>query len=132
MTYDEMVKKLGYSTCTRSGNDHTVTRKEHKPMDFANAKIVVGNRVYTSTYVDFEPTHGNYPRIAVEAVLDPRIATPYSAGFAQLSIKEVIFNPPATTYVVRKGAYDIAYTMGMTPGVSMDVKVLTICMQIRY
>lgn len=96
MTYDEMVKKLGYATCTRSGNDPTVTRKEHKPMDFANAKIVVGNGVYPSTYIDFEPTHGDYPRIAVEAILNPRVAIPYSPNTISLNITNVIFNPPAT------------------------------------
>ena len=50
-----------------------------------------------------------------------------AAKLIELGYSEVF-----ATYVVKKGAYDIAYTMGMTPGVSMDVKVLTICMQIRY
>ena len=36
------------------------------------------------------------------------------------------------TFAVEKGAYDIAYTMAMTPGVSMDVKVLTVCMKIWH
>jgi hypothetical protein len=34
------------------------------------------------------------------------------------------------TFVCRKGAYDIAYAMAHTPNVSMDVKVLTIAMNI--
>lgn len=40
----------------------------------------------------------------------------YSEAFAQ--------------FAVRKGSYDIAYTMGNTPNVSMDVKVLTVAMDI--
>ena len=84
MTYDEMVKKLGYSTCTRSGNDPTMTGKNPKPMDFANAKIVVGNRVYPTNYVNYVSTPGEYPAIEANATLDLlqpfptiRIQTPY-------------------------------------------------------
>lgn len=96
MTYDEIVKKLGYNTCTRSGNDPTVTRKEHKPMDFANAKIVVGNRVYPTHYVNFVSTPGEYPAIEANATLDPLTAIPYNPNTNSLHITNVIFNPPAT------------------------------------
>lgn len=96
MTYDEIVKKLGYATCTRTTSDPTVTRKEHKPMDFANAKIVVGNRVYPPKYVNFKTSPGEYPFIEVEADLDPRVAVPYSPNTNPLHITNVIFNPPAT------------------------------------
>lgn len=96
MTYDEIVKKLGYSTYTRSGNDPTVTRKEHKPMDFANAKIVVGNRVYPTHYVNFVSTPGEYPAIEANAILDPLTAVPYNPNTNSLHITNVIFNPPAT------------------------------------
>ena len=40
----------------------------------------------------------------------------YSEAFAQFAVK--------------KGAYDIAYVMGKTPNISMDVKVLTVAMDI--
>lgn len=36
------------------------------------------------------------------------------------------------TWVVKKGGYTIAKTMGSMPDVSMDVKVLTICTEIYY
>lgn len=96
MTYDEMVKKLGYSTCTQSGNDHAVTRKERKPMDVANAKIVVGNRVYPTNYVNYVSTPGNYPAIEATATLDPNKSFPYNPNTNSLHITNVIFNPPAT------------------------------------
>lgn len=96
MTYDEMVKKLGYSTCTRSGNDPTVTGTNHKPMDFANAKIVVGNRVYPTKHVNFVSTPGDYPAIEANATLDPLTAIPYNPNTNSLHITNVIFNPPAT------------------------------------
>lgn len=91
MTYDEMVKKLGYATGT------IITRKEKcQPMDFANAKIIVGNRVYPSKYVNFETSPLEYPNIEVEAVLDPHLAIPYIPNRNSLYITNVIFNPPAT------------------------------------
>ena len=96
MTYDEMVKKLGYVTCTQSESSPTVTRKEHKPMDFANAKLVVGNRVYPTKYVNFESAPGEYPIIEAAAILNPCGSTPYYAIPKHLSIENVIFNPPAT------------------------------------
>lgn len=36
------------------------------------------------------------------------------------------------TWAVKRGSYDIAHVMGNTPNVSMDVKVMTICMHTRY
>ena len=96
MTYDEMVKKLGYNTCTRSGSDPTVTRKEPKPMDFANAKIVVGSRIYPTNYVNFVSTPGKYPAIEANTILDPNKAVPYNPDAISLEIVNVIFNPPAT------------------------------------
>ena len=43
---------------------------------------------------------------------------------------ELGYSEAFATYVVNKSAYDIAYTMAMSPDVSMDVKVLTVCMSI--
>jgi hypothetical protein len=34
------------------------------------------------------------------------------------------------TWAVRKGGYDVAKMMGTMPNVSMDVKVMTVCMDI--
>ena len=36
------------------------------------------------------------------------------------------------SWTVHRGGYEMATIMGNTPGVSMDVKVMTICMSIRY
>ena len=36
------------------------------------------------------------------------------------------------SWTVHRGGYEMATIMGNTPGVSMDVKVMTICMNIRY
>ena len=96
MTYDEMVKKFGYSTCTLSDNEPTDTKKKRKLTDYANAKIIVGNRVYPSKYVNFEKSPGEYPYIDVEAILDPVNAVPYNPNANSVYIKNVIFNPPAT------------------------------------
>ena len=74
----------------------TNDRKEHTPMDVANAKIVVGNRVYPARSVNYECSIGEYPEIEVEAILDPFRATPYHENPTNLSITNVIFNPPAT------------------------------------
>ena len=96
MTYDEMVKNLGYATCTKTVSKPTTTKKEHKPMDFANAQIVVGNRVYPSKYVNYETSIGEYPSIEVEAILDPFHSVPYVRTPKPTYITNVIFNPPAT------------------------------------
>lgn len=96
MTYDEMVKKLGYSTCTRTDINPAIPKKEHNPTDFANAKIVVGNRIYPTTYVNYVTTHGEYPSIEVKSILNPYTAFPYNQNTKSLEIVNVIFNPPAT------------------------------------
>lgn len=43
---------------------------------------------------------------------------------------ELGYSEAFANFAVRKGAYDVAYVMAMTPGVSMDVKVLAVCMEI--
>ena len=96
MTYDEMVKMLGYYTCTKTDINQMTSRKEHKPMDFANTQIVVGNRVYPAKYVNYETSLGEYPNIEVEAILDPLRSVPYVRTPHSLHITNVIFNPPAT------------------------------------
>lgn len=96
MTYDEIFKRLGYDKCTRSDKNPTVTRKEHKPMDFANAKIVVDNRVYPTECVNFESTPGEYPVVEATAILNPFGSVPYYATPKPISITNIIFKPPAT------------------------------------
>lgn len=43
---------------------------------------------------------------------------------------ELGYSEAFANFAVRKGAYDVAHVMAMTPGVSMDVKVLAVCMDI--
>ena len=86
----QMLKEQNVIKATES------SRKEHKPMDFVNAKLVVGNRVYPTKYVNFESAPGEYPIIEASAILNPCGSVPYYAIPQHLSIKNVIFNPPAT------------------------------------
>ena len=96
MTYDEIVRKLNYDTRSSLADKPITTKKEHLPMDFANAKVVVGNRIYPSKFVNFESSPGEYPIIEATAILDPRKAIPYASNTNTLHITNVIFNPPAT------------------------------------
>lgn len=67
-----------------------------KPTDLANAKVIVGERVYPAKYVNFEQEPFEWPSVEVTAVLDPKNSTTIGKTSAPLSIKNVIFNPPAT------------------------------------
>lgn len=86
--------------------------KEHEPMDFANAKIIVGNRVYPSTYVNFKSSPGEYPFLEAETILNPRLAVPYVSNFNSLDIINVIFNPPATIVFWSDNTKTVVKTQG--------------------
>lgn len=71
--------------------------KENNMKNYGNAKIIIGNLVYPATSVNYEQTVGEYPQIEVEANLNPFTASMLSSIHPkQPSIKNVIFNPPAT------------------------------------
>lgn len=68
-------------------------------MDIQDVQVVFGGKTYIPNYFDLKQSPGDYPRIVVDATLDPfrclsncyRSKTP-----KPLTIKDVIFNPPAT------------------------------------
>lgn len=57
-----------------------------------NITVKVGNQTYRAKEIEFNQSLGEYPEIDISTTLSPynRVQT------QELSIKEVIFNPPAT------------------------------------
>ena len=89
-----------YVTGTDSYVRETIERiwkeKENILMDCANARVVVGNRVYPATCVEYECSINEYPEVEVTAVLNPNRSIPFNTSFNTPTITNVIFNPPAT------------------------------------
>lgn len=72
-------------------------RKETNSMDLGNAKIIVGDKIYPATTVEFEQTlDETYPTVEISAYLNPHRASWFINHPTHISIKNVIFNPPAT------------------------------------
>ena len=67
-------------------------------MKFDEAKITFAGKTYRAGSIDYVQTPGEYPMIQAKALMNPynvcnpNIANPYNS----LTIKNVIFNPPAT------------------------------------
>ena len=105
MTVDRLMKHLGYDTYTVYDEYTPITKKQlhtmyekyyKKPkeekMDLNNVTIKVGNQTYRARDVEFTQSVGEYPEIELHTMLSPYNKVQTSV----LSIKEVIFNPPAT------------------------------------
>lgn len=68
-------------------------------MNYDNVKVVVGNRVYAPNCIDYTQTPDTYPDLDISVSLSPGNICPcfkVSSQALDLSIKNVIFNPPAT------------------------------------
>ena len=70
-------------------------------MKLDDVKVVVGGKTYSASDVNWIQTPGDYPRIEVGAFINPFTASIPPLKVApihpkKLSIKNVIFNPPAT------------------------------------
>lgn len=67
------------------------------PMTFGNAKVIVGGMAYPAGTVDYLQTPYDYPEVKICAKLNPFNAeiVPLKP-IKNLSITNVIFNPPAT------------------------------------
>lgn len=83
-------------------NAHQITMNKENNMKYDDVKIMVGNKVYPATSIDWIQTPGDYPRINVEASVNPYNYSAFSSRYcshakpAPLSIVNVIFNAPAT------------------------------------
>ena len=110
-TLDKLVKTLGYNTYTAYEEYTPVTKeqlnsfygryikrnKEEKMNVDNNVTVTVGNRSYYAKNVEMRQSCGEYPELDINLYLAPYNRVP-TAGVnnQELSIKEVIFNPPAT------------------------------------
>lgn len=65
-------------------------------MDFDSVKVIVGKSVYTPTSFDFTQEVGQYPSLEINAMLHPCMISNKFTLDQNLSITNVIFNPPAT------------------------------------
>lgn len=65
-------------------------------MDFDSVKVIVGKSVYTPTSFDFTQEIGQYPSLEINASLHPCMIPNKFTLDKNLSITNVIFNPPAT------------------------------------
>lgn len=66
-------------------------------MKLDDVRVVVGDNVYRTSAVNFEQTPHDYPRIEVDAYLGPYYCVgKYNSPKTPVTIKDVIFNPPAT------------------------------------
>lgn len=105
MTIDRLVKSLGYDTYTAYDEYTPITKnqfdklynrfyrgKKEDTMPKDNVTVKVGNQTYRTREVEFTQSVGEYPEIEIHTMLSPwnKVQTP------ELSIKEVIFSPPAT------------------------------------
>ena len=78
----------------------TRKKKENDIMDLANVKVSVGNKSYIPNDIDFIQTPYQYPKLRLDVTLDSkqeiRWQYPDNTLTKNFSIKNVIFNPPAT------------------------------------
>jgi hypothetical protein len=66
-------------------------------MSIDDVKVVIGNKVYQSSAANYEQTCCDFPRIEVDAYLAPLYCLgKYTPPSQTTTIKNVIFNPPAT------------------------------------
>ena len=65
-------------------------------MDFDSVKVIVGKSVYTPTSFEFTQEVGQYPSLEINAMLHPCMISNKFTLDQNLSITNVIFNPPAT------------------------------------
>ena len=75
-----------------------MTREENPNrhlLDLVTTKVVVGDKTYAADHIDLIQTPFDFPKVRVEATVDPFKVSPIQhANYP--SIKKVIFNPPAT------------------------------------
>ena len=75
-------------------------KKERDVMDLANVQVTVGNKSYIPNDIDFIQTPYQYPKLRLDVTLDSkqeiRWRYPDNTLTKNFSIKNVIFNPPAT------------------------------------
>jgi hypothetical protein len=105
MMHKDFVKALGYNTYTVYDEYTPLTKKQFNTMyekyykkpkeekkTLDNVTVKVGNQTYRAREVEFTQSVGEYPEIELSTVLSPynKLQTP------ELSIKDIIFNPPAT------------------------------------
>lgn len=80
--------------------NNTISYKENDIMKFNDVKIMVGNRLYPATSVDYIQTSDTYPIIRAESTINPfnyyAVSNRYNTTSKPLTIENVIFNPPAT------------------------------------
>lgn len=66
---------------------------------YTDCKVIIGDKIYASSAANWEQTYGKYPRVEVDAYIDPQYCvgkyTPSNSSDS-LMIKNIIFNPPAT------------------------------------
>lgn len=77
------------------GTSIKTDKKERGNMNLADVKVVVGKETYIPNYVDWEQTPYSYPKLKIDVTVDPHQIRIFGAS-ESVSIKEVIFNPPAT------------------------------------
>ena len=107
MTTREMLNK--YCTVTYDRPDDiselfpeikTTKKKERDVMDLANVRVTIGSKSYIPNDVDFIQTPYQYPKLRLDVTLDSkqeiRWQYPDNTPTNNISIKNVIFNPPAT------------------------------------
>ena len=105
MTVDRLVKSLGYDTYTLYDEYTPITKRQMNTMydKYFRAKkeeemvkpevtVTVGKQTYRAVDVEIHQSCGEYPEIELSAMMSPYNKVPNT----NLSIKEVIFNPPAT------------------------------------
>lgn len=78
----------------------TDKKKERDVMDLANVRVSIGNKSYIPNDIDFIQTPYQYPKLRLNVTLDSkqeiRWQYPDNTHTDKPSIKNVIFNPPAT------------------------------------
>lgn len=72
-----------------------IKKEENNVMDLAEVKVVVGSKTYIPDDIDFIQTPYAYPKLRLDVTLDSR-KKPSLNRFSNPTIKNVIFNPPAT------------------------------------
>lgn len=65
-------------------------------MKIDDIKVVIGDKVYKSSGANYEQTPHEFPRIEVDAYLAPFCCIGKYKNPISLTIKDIIFNPPAT------------------------------------
>lgn len=105
MTYDKMLKHLGYDTYTVYDEYTPITKKQlntlyHKyykskkedKMINPEVTVTVGKQTYRARDVEIYQSANEYPEIELRTTMSPYNKTQPS----DLTIKDIIFNPPAT------------------------------------